>query len=90
MAPRARRGKSSTGWFFGFKLHLVHNDRGELLGDGQDIAAQKGHQRDDHRWFVCAAILGFVSKVVPTPSSASLDVRNAGEGTRTTFTADAF
>ena len=25
------RGKISTGWFFGFKLHLVINDRGELL-----------------------------------------------------------
>ncbi len=25
------RGKSSTGWFFGFKLHLLFNDRGELL-----------------------------------------------------------
>ena len=30
-AARARRGKTSTGWFFGFKLHLVVNDRGELL-----------------------------------------------------------
>ena len=27
----AQRGKSSTGWFFGFKLHLLFNDRGELL-----------------------------------------------------------
>jgi Transposase DDE domain len=27
----AYRGKSSTGWFFGFKLHLLFNDRGELL-----------------------------------------------------------
>jgi transposase len=27
----AGRGKTSTGWFFGFKLHLVINDRGELL-----------------------------------------------------------
>ena len=27
----ARRGKTSTGWFHGFKLHLVVNDRGELL-----------------------------------------------------------
>ena len=30
-AHRARRGKTSVGWFFGFKLHLVVNDRGELL-----------------------------------------------------------
>ena len=27
----AARGKTSTGWFFGFKLHLIFNDRGELL-----------------------------------------------------------
>ena len=27
----AQRGKTSGGWFYGFKLHLVVNDRGELL-----------------------------------------------------------
>lgn len=27
----AERGKSSTGWFYGFKLHLVCNEKGELL-----------------------------------------------------------
>lgn len=27
----AARGKTSVNWFFGFKLHLVVNDRGELL-----------------------------------------------------------
>jgi hypothetical protein len=27
----ARRGKTSMGWFYGFKLHLAVNDRGELL-----------------------------------------------------------
>ena len=27
----ARRGKSSVDWFFGFKLHLVINDCGEIL-----------------------------------------------------------
>jgi hypothetical protein len=27
----ARRGRTSVGWFYGFKLHLVVNDRGELL-----------------------------------------------------------
>lgn len=31
-AGLAKRGKTSLGWFFGFKLHLVVNDRGELLG----------------------------------------------------------
>jgi hypothetical protein len=27
----AERGKTSIGWFFGFKLHLIFNDQGELL-----------------------------------------------------------
>ena len=27
--PIARRGKNAMGWFFGFTLHLVVNDRGE-------------------------------------------------------------
>ncbi len=30
-AGLAQPGKTSTGWFFGFKLHLIFNDRGELL-----------------------------------------------------------
>jgi transposase len=40
----AHRGKSSTGWFFGFKLHLLFNDRGELL----NIALTPGNV-DDRR-----------------------------------------
>jgi len=27
----AKRGKNSTGWFYGFKLHLVINEMGEIL-----------------------------------------------------------
>ena len=27
----AGRGKSSTGWFYGFKLHLIVDDRGEIV-----------------------------------------------------------
>ena len=30
-AGLAERGKTSTGWFFGFRLHLIFNDRGESL-----------------------------------------------------------
>jgi transposase len=41
-ADVAARGKSSTGWFFGFKLHLVFNDRGELL----NIALTPGNVDD--------------------------------------------
>lgn len=29
--PLAKRGKTSMGWFYGFKLHLIVNDKGELL-----------------------------------------------------------
>ena len=42
-AGLARRGKTSTGWFYGFKLHLVVNDRGELL----DFMLTPGNV-DDH------------------------------------------
>ena len=31
-AGLAQRGKGSMGWFYGFKLHLVINDQGEVLG----------------------------------------------------------
>lgn len=41
-ADLARRGKCSTGWFFGFKLHLICNDRGELL----NIALSPGNVDD--------------------------------------------
>jgi len=27
----AKRGKTTTGWFFGFKLHLIINEKGEIL-----------------------------------------------------------
>ncbi len=27
----AKKGKSSMGWFYGFKLHLIINDKGEIL-----------------------------------------------------------
>lgn len=30
-AADARRGKTSMGWFYGFKLHLAVNDQGDLL-----------------------------------------------------------
>lgn len=27
----AAKGKSSMGWYYGFKLHLIINDKGEIL-----------------------------------------------------------
>jgi DDE family transposase len=41
-AGLAARGKTSVGWFFGFKLHLVFNDRAELL----NIALTPGNVDD--------------------------------------------
>jgi len=41
-AGLAERGKTSTGWFFGFKLHLVCNDRGALL----NLLLTPGHVDD--------------------------------------------
>jgi transposase len=43
-AGLAQRGKSSMGWFYGFKLHLVINEQGELLS----MALTPG-QVDDRR-----------------------------------------
>ncbi len=40
----AKRGKTTTGWFYGFKLHLIINERGEILafqvtpGNTADVA----------------------------------------------------
>jgi len=41
-AGAAARGKTSTGWFFGFKLHMLFNDRGELL----EVALTAGNVDD--------------------------------------------
>lgn len=38
----AKRGKTSTGWFFGFKLHLLFNEYGELL----EVALTPGNVDD--------------------------------------------
>ncbi len=40
----AQRGKYSMGWFFGFKLHLICNEKGELLNfmiNPEDVDARK-------------------------------------------------
>jgi len=42
MAGLAPRGKTSTGWFFGFELHLTINDKGELL----DVCLTPGNVDD--------------------------------------------
>jgi hypothetical protein len=50
----ATKGKTSTGWIFGFKLHIVINDRGETLNfffsqahvdDREPLKNQRFHQK---------------------------------------------
>lgn len=47
----AQRGKSSTGWFYGFKLHLVVNDEGEILS----CCLTPGNV-DDRNWEVISVL----------------------------------
>jgi hypothetical protein len=50
----AKKGHSTLGWFYGFKLHLVINDKGEILGfhlttanvDDRDIKVMQSITRD--------------------------------------------
>ena len=51
----ASRGKSSTGWFYGFKLHLIVNDRGDILS----FCITPGNV-DDRNW----KVLSFMTKEV--------------------------
>lgn len=43
-AQQAKRGKSSTGWFYGFKVHLVINPCGELI----DFLFTQGNVADNN------------------------------------------
>ncbi len=54
----AARGKTSVDWFFGFKLHLVCNDQGELL----NIAVTPGNT--DDRKPVLSLLKGLSGKVL--------------------------
>lgn len=62
----ARRGKTSTGWFFGFKLHLVFNHKGELMsfaltpGNVDDRSTVTTMMKSLKGWL--AADRGYISK----------------------------
>ena len=47
----AKRGKTSTGWFYGFKLHLAINDEGEILS----FCLTPGNV-DDRNWEVISTL----------------------------------
>lgn len=54
----AQKGKSTIGWFFGFKLHLVINDKGELMA----VKVTAGNV--DDRKPVTDLVEGLVGKLV--------------------------
>lgn len=64
-AGRAARGKTSVGWFYGFKLHLVVNDQGELLA----FCLTPGNVDDRHP--VPKLVKGFVGKLKGSKSYLS-------------------
>jgi hypothetical protein len=47
-AGRAARGKTLTGWFYGFELHLVVTDHGELLA--YTLTPGNSDDRTPHSW----------------------------------------
>ncbi len=53
----ADRGKTSVGWFYGFKLHLVVNDQGELL----NMQVTPGNTDDPKYRDTSPALLGRLS-----------------------------
>ena len=64
----ATKGKSTIGWFYGFKLHLVINDKGEIIqfvisqahiDDRQPLQNERFHERIFGKLF---ADKGYISK----------------------------
>lgn len=52
-ANSARKGKTSNEWFYGFKVHLVINDRSEIL----DFVIRAGNIPDNNKAVKC--LFGF-------------------------------
>jgi len=67
-AGLAERGKTSTGWFFGFKLHLIFNDRGELL----NLMLTPGNVDDRKPVPKMANQSTMASKINPPPKSRAI------------------
>jgi transposase len=65
-AGLAQRGKGSMGWFYGFKLHLVINEQGELLGltltPGQVDDRRPVRQLVRHLWGKLFGDRGYISQ----------------------------
>lgn len=65
----ARRGKSSMGWFYGFKVHLIINNRGELMnfkiapGNVADNNHEMLRYLSDNLTGTCYGDKGYISKI---------------------------
>lgn len=64
----ATRGKCSMGWYFGFKLHLMVNDQGELLAfrvsPGEVDDREPVEQMAEELWGHLYGDRGYISKVL--------------------------
>lgn len=66
----AERGKTSMGWFYGFKLHLVINDKGEILS----FAFSKGNVDDRDRTVIYSLIKNLFGKLFGDKGYISKDL----------------
>ena len=64
----ATRGKCSMGWYFGFKLHLMVNDQGELLAfrvtPGEVDGREPVERMAEELWGALYGDRGYLSKVL--------------------------
>jgi len=66
----AQRGQCSLGWFYGFKLHLLNNDKGELIdmyvtsGNVDDRKPLKMKSFIDNLWGKLFGDKGYLSKAL--------------------------
>ena len=75
----AKRGKTSMGWFFGFKLHIAINERGELLkviftaGDVADVKVLKDLCQSS--WGTVYGDKGYISKEIANELREKLGIK---------------
>ena len=76
---KAQHGKTSMGWFFGFKLHIAVNERGELLkviftsGDVSDITVLK--ELCENSWGTVYGDKGYISKKIADELQKDLEIK---------------
>ena len=63
-AGLAARGKTSMGWFYGFKLHLIVNDQGELLTFYLTTGNVDDRKPVPHMWGKLFGDKGYISQAL--------------------------